>query len=216
MDSDDLMNRQDLMDRHEAAVLEPPVEMQQPVAEGDTVTTYAPQDLVPAQLLDGGETVLLAIKPSLWFIAFNSVRWILILSLVVVGVLWMSPGWQPVEPRLLIQAAIGVMVLRLAVASLQWVSRLYVLTNRRMMRFHGVLKAAIFQIPLTHIDTTTLSRQGDGPIHGASVQEHQTESGGHRTCDGALARARGPIDGDDHRPGYEIAKGLGRQRAYDS
>jgi membrane protein YdbS with pleckstrin-like domain len=156
MDSDDLKNRHDLMDRHDAAVLEPPVEMQQPVAEGDAITTYAPQDLVPAQLLDGGETVLLAIKPSLWFIAFNSVRWILILSLVVVGVLWMSPGWQPVEPRLLIQAAIGFMVLRLAVATLQWVSRLYVLTNRRIMRIRGVFNVDIFEANLTRIQNTYL------------------------------------------------------------
>ncbi len=156
MDSHDRMNRHDLMDRHDAAVLEPPVEMQQPVVEGDAVTTYAPQDLVPAQLLDGGETVLLAIKPSLWFIAFNSVRWILILSLVVVGVLWMSPGWQPVEPRLLIQAAIGFMVLRLAVATLQWVSRLYVLTNRRIMRIRGVFNVDIFEANLTRIQNTYL------------------------------------------------------------
>ena len=150
------MDRHDVMDRHDAAVLDPPVEMLQPATEGDAVTTYAPRDLVPARLLDGGETVLLAIKPSLWFVAFNSFRWILILSLVVVGVLWMSPGWQPVEPRLLIQTAIGFMVLRLAVATLQWVSRLYVLTNRRIMRIRGVFNVDIFEANLTRIQNTYL------------------------------------------------------------
>src|SRR5437016_3942167 len=32
--------------------------------------------LVPAHLLDGGEIVIFAIKPSLWFVIFSSVRWL--------------------------------------------------------------------------------------------------------------------------------------------
>lgn len=134
--------------------LEPPAGVQQVNANGEAVAGYAPEDLVPAQLLDGGEVVILAIKPSLWFILFNSFRWIGLLALLVAGVLWFSPPWYWLEPKMLIQGAIGLGLLRLVIASLQWVSRLYVLTNRRLMRIRGVLNVDIFECRLTKVQNT--------------------------------------------------------------
>lgn len=144
------------MNRHHTATLDSPVELHHPSVEGEAISAYAPEDLVPPQLLDGGETVILAIKPSLWFIVFNSIRWVALLAPIVVGLLWMSPGWRIVEPRLLVQAATGLMVLRLGVATLQWVSRLYVLTNRRVMRVRGVFNVDIFEANLARIQNTYL------------------------------------------------------------
>ena len=84
-------------DLRATVTLEPPAGLQQVNAEGKAMLGYAPEDLVPAQLLDGGEVVILAIKPSLWFILFNSFRWVAVLGLLVAVVLWYSPGigWSP-------------------------------------------------------------------------------------------------------------------------
>jgi uncharacterized membrane protein YdbT with pleckstrin-like domain len=138
------------------ATLEPQAGVQQVRADANAVAGYAPQDLVPAQLLDGGEVVILAIKPSLWFIIINSFRWMIVAALVVVGVAWLHPSWYGMSPSVLIRAALGLGVLRMMVATLQWVSRLYVLTNRRLMRIRGVLNVDIFECRLSRIQNTFL------------------------------------------------------------
>ena len=42
------------------------------------------------------------------------------------------------------------------VTLLQWGARLYVLTNRRIMRVRGVLAVEVFQTPLTNVADATL------------------------------------------------------------
>ncbi|UCG33594.1 MAG: PH domain-containing protein [Phycisphaerales bacterium] len=142
------------MDPNSTVTLEPPVGAAQVNANGDAVTGHAPEALVPAQLLDGGEIVILAIKPSLWFILINSFRTVAVLAVIVMAVLWFSPPWHWLDPRFLVQAAIGLALLRVVIASLQWVSRLYVLTNRRLMRIRGILNVDLFECRLARIQNT--------------------------------------------------------------
>lgn len=134
--------------------LEPPAGVAQVNAESDAVSGYAPEALVPGQLLDGGEIVILAIKPSLWFIVFNSFRAVAVLAVVVAALLWFSPPWPWLAPKLVVQTAIGLALLRVVIASLQWVSRLYVLTNRRLMRIRGILNVDLFECQLARIQNT--------------------------------------------------------------
>ena len=126
-------------------------------AQADSVDAYAPDEAVPAHLLDldGGEVVVLAIKPSPWFVLFRSARWLAAVTFVVLA-LRLVPAlasWT----AMITQAGQTAALLVVFVHVMQWVSRHYVLTNRRMMRFHGVMKVAIFQIPLIRIDGTTVS-----------------------------------------------------------
>ncbi len=48
-------------------------------------------------------------------------------------------------------------LIRLGWATLQWVSRLYVLTNRRVLRLRGVLDVVLFECPLHKIQNTWLT-----------------------------------------------------------
>ena len=125
-------------------------------ARADSADAYAPDEAVPAHLLDldGGEIVVLAIKPSPWFVLFRSVRWLAALTFVVLALRLVpaAASWISTINQVGQAAAVLVVVVNV----MQWVSRLYVLTNRRMMRFHGVWNIAIFEIPLTRIDGTTL------------------------------------------------------------
>jgi hypothetical protein len=59
-------------------------------------------------------------------------------------------GWTPVL-QLVFQMAVLGSVLRVAFASLQWASRLYVLTNRRVMVFQGVFNVNVSECKLAHI-----------------------------------------------------------------
>ena len=119
-------------------------------AASDTVT-------IPAELLDGGEVVLLAIKPSLWFIIFDSARWLVLGAalLIVAATGSLSLGWM--SSRMVAQVACLFMVGRLAAALLRWVSRFYVLTNRRVMRMRGVFQADILSCPLVKIRNTRVT-----------------------------------------------------------
>lgn len=113
--------------------------------------------LLPAHLLDGDEVVILAIKPSLWFVLFLSARWLAVMALVIllaVGSEWRLP-WG--DAATVIQGAVAVGAVRVGFALLQWVARLYVLTNRRVLRLRGILNIDLFECPLTRIQNTCLT-----------------------------------------------------------
>ena len=114
-------------------------------------------DIVPAHLLDGGEIVILAIKPSLWFIIFTSARWLAAMILIILISKWLG-SWIPyLSPPMIAQGALVLAAARLCLAILQWVSRLYVLTNRRIMRLTGIFNIDLFECPLTKIQNTYLT-----------------------------------------------------------
>ncbi len=128
-------------------------------AHAADAASLAADPAIPAHLLDGGEVVELKIKPSLWFMLFVSFRWFLAAGLVVVLAQSLSRATLCVglTETLLIKTAVGVAIARLVAASLQWVSRLYVLTNRRVMCIRGVFNVDIFECQLARIQNTYLS-----------------------------------------------------------
>ena len=150
-------------------------------AEGQTALLSTPA-IVPAHLLDGGEIIILAIKPSAWYVLLTSGRWIglgLFLAIMAYNrylplgtnsrwCLWQLGFWMTCG--------------RLAWATLDWVSRLYVLTDRRIMRIRGVFSVEMFECALDRIQNTyvtlavgerltrtgTISLQTAGTLAGAS------------------------------------------------
>lgn len=108
------------------------------------------------ELLDQNEIVELSIKPSLWFIAIVSARFVVpvfILAGVVVAVTRDSGSQVAAYAIALVVLAA---VLCIVVASLQWASRVYVLTNRRVMRFSGVFNVNMAECQLARIARTNL------------------------------------------------------------
>jgi hypothetical protein len=120
--------------------------------------TLDPAALVPAHLLDGGEVIIFAVKPSLWFIPLKSARWIVGVVLTILVALWVGEGaFPPLRQATVIQAAVALGGARVGLALLQWVSRLYILTNRRIMRVTGIFNIDLFECQLTKIQSTFLS-----------------------------------------------------------
>lgn len=144
---------------------------------GSTVGLAAPE-IVPAHLLDGGEVVHFAIKPSPWFVLLVSLRWVAlgILLVLVTGI-----DVVPSQYRwYLYQLAFWPAGVRLAWATLEWVSRLYVLTNRRVMRIRGVFNVDLFECGLDRIQDTSVSLTlGERIVHvGTIMFETAGGSGG--------------------------------------
>jgi len=108
------------------------------------------------ELLDGDEIIELSIKPSLWFVAIVSLRFILAVAVVAALIDWTArSSGAPLTSYVAILAVLGAAG-RLAVAGLQWASRVYILTNRRVMRMAGVLNVVVDDCRLKLVGGTNL------------------------------------------------------------
>jgi len=114
--------------------------------------------VVPARLLDEGEVVILAIKPSGWFCLLVSLP-VLTVSAVFLVVASVAGEELPgsLHPGAVAVAAVCIAAARLAAAWFQWLSRLYVLTSRRLIRVSGVIREEVFQCPLRPIASAVVS-----------------------------------------------------------
>ena len=126
-------------------------------AQGAQRDALTAADLLPAHLLGGDEIVILAIKPSLWFVVFKSARWLVAMGVVIAMAGWLGRTFPHIDAGLVVQGAIVVAAVRVGFGVLQWVSRLYVLTNLRIMRLKGILNIDLFECPLTKIQNTYLT-----------------------------------------------------------
>ena len=105
----------------------------------DSVATLDRPQAAPLELLDGGEVIELSIKPSLWQIALESARPVAGAALVG-ACAWFLRSAIGAAADFVLAATALVAILRVAQASLVWASSLYVLTNRRAIRFRGVVR----------------------------------------------------------------------------
>lgn len=111
--------------------------------------------LLTRHILRDGELVLLILKPSLWFIALASMRFAAVVLIgIIAAKLWL-------QPHVAVRAAeVGAFLIagRVMVAVLQWMGRLYVLTDLRVLRLNGVFNVDIFDCPLRKVAQTRLTR----------------------------------------------------------
>ncbi len=112
--------------------------------------------LLPADLISGDETIIFAIKPSLWYVVFDSTNWVLAALCMIAGASFWADSFNLSEPQFM-SAVLAVLSLRIGLALLRWVSRFYVLTNRRVMRVRGVSRPDIYECPLVNIRNTTVT-----------------------------------------------------------
>lgn len=106
--------------------------------EAHSVATLDRPRAQAIELLDGDEIIQLCIKPSHWFILMVSARAVIAATLVGLAAWSVRSAVGAPADALLLLAVVGGLA-RVAIASLQWASSLYVLTNRRVVRFRGVM-----------------------------------------------------------------------------
>lgn len=114
--------------------------------------------LLAGHILHDGETVLLLLKPSRWFIVVTSLGFIgLVLALLIIATLaGMPPG--PRHP-IIAELAFLALLFRLVWATFQWVGRVYVLTDLRILRLSGAFNVELFDCPLRKVKGV---RRADG------------------------------------------------------
>jgi hypothetical protein len=94
--------------------------------------------------------VLLFAKPSLWYIVLSSMGWAAAVAIAA------SAG-KIADPRhvhIYIEAAMFAISTRVMWATLNWMGRLYVLTDQRILRVSGVFNVDLFECPLRKVART--------------------------------------------------------------
>jgi len=123
----------------------------------DNPTSADIGDLLPSDLLIDDEQIVFVVKPSFWMIAFLCFRTVLIAVVVATLALFAGPLLQLERwSAPIVQGCIVAVFGRVVFAFLQWLSRTYVLTDKRVIRIRGVLTIDVFQCSLVRIQNTFL------------------------------------------------------------
>jgi hypothetical protein len=110
--------------------------------------------LLAGHILRDGEVVQLILKPSLWFIVLTGMRFhAAVLIGLIAGQLWLPDA----AARTVTEVAVFLIAGRLTWSILQWMGRLYVLTDYRILRLAGVFTIDIFDCALRKVADVRLT-----------------------------------------------------------
>jgi len=141
-------------------------------------------------VVDEGEMVILAVKPSGWYVFLLSAP-IMLIAAIVAGALVISVRVfeLPVPGRLavLVPVCMVAVCLRFFWGCSQWSGRLYVLTNRRALRVtKGLLRTETFSCPLNLVKSLSIHTSTGEKFFGLSSLNFEIEqtdaSDGLWTC----------------------------------
>lgn len=110
--------------------------------------------LLAGHVLRDGETVLLVLKPSLWFILFQSIVFAASVGLFLFCASVVGERVFSLHRVVHLEAGIFVIAGRVMWSVLQWMGRLYVLTDQRVIRLAGVFSVDLHDCPLRRISRT--------------------------------------------------------------
>lgn len=111
--------------------------------------------LISRHIFQDGEIIELAIRPSPWWIFFSSMHTLLFAAIVILASLTLDSR-LPGPATLYFEAGLIIGLARLMWATVRWMSRLYVLTNIRVMTISGVFNVTIAECPLRRVGAARL------------------------------------------------------------
>ena len=131
-------------------------------AQGDAVVVPARAGtslaaLFAGHVLQDGELILLLIKPSLWFVLLSSLKFVAVALILMISAALLDPQ-LPGRNSVYQEFGLFVIAGRVMWAALQWMGRLYILTDMRIVRLSGVFNVEIFDCPLRKVARTRLHR----------------------------------------------------------
>lgn len=112
-----------------------------------------------AALVPQDEAIILSVRPSFLFIVLYPLERLLAIAVVAGAAAWVgSRGWLAIDPLTALGAGVLAACVLILYTFLDWLTRLYVLTDRRVMRISGIIRQATFDAPLESIQNVLLYR----------------------------------------------------------
>lgn len=141
-------------DQTVATTIDPPVR----IAAAAPALAAEADAMGVSQLLQDDETVLLLIKPSLLFVPLASLSSLLGIAVATFFLAWLDRrfAWTPWTDHQAIALGIFLLAGRLLWQFLEWMSRVYILTDRRVIRRKGVIRVQVFECRLERLQQTAV------------------------------------------------------------
>ncbi len=118
----------------------------------DPVNAVTTGESIAERYLQDGEIVILAIKPSAWFVLITSGPVLVVAAMVAGGAVMAGDMFNIAgSSEMLLLGCLGCGFFRILTACLQWSGRLYILTNRRVLQLRGAVKVETYSVPLKQI-----------------------------------------------------------------
>ena len=123
---------------------------------GSAIPAVASDQAIPERILRDGEQIILTVKPSAWFILLNSIQPLIILGAMVVFVAFIDTIGLRMASEIRSGFLLGLplaMGLTLLLSCFCWIGRVYVLTDRRLLRISGfpVARVNVYECELSRI-----------------------------------------------------------------
>lgn len=133
-------------------------EAQDAEADADRRIDARLQAMLPPDLLHPSEIIVLLLKPSAWSIVLESLKTIAIVALFVSSFLLAEQYYRlPLHRNDMLLATTTLLTIRLFWEFLDWMGRVYILTDQRVIRVQGVWRAQILEAPLKKISQSSLT-----------------------------------------------------------
>jgi hypothetical protein len=130
---------------------------------------------LPGGITDGGEVIVLAIKPSMWRPVFDSAAWLVTSTVLAITLTVLGTPLPGLSLTATAQIVLLVGLGRLGVAVVfRWMPTWYVLTNRRIIGIHGVRAPKISSCRLIDIRNTYLHTLGVEKLTGLGTITYVT------------------------------------------
>ena len=116
--------------------------------------------MLPADLIRDDEIIILLLRPSMLYIPLTSLGGIAAAVVVALALAYLARfPWIIWTDSQAFGVGVGLVTLRLAWQSLEWWNRVFVLTDRRIIRRMGVLRVSVFESSLRNIEHTSVFMQ---------------------------------------------------------
>lgn len=109
--------------------------------------------LLPANLLSGDELVLLILKPSPFYVVLSCLGTLGLLAMLTASAVWLQRRGEAewFNEQSLVYLSVFLSLVRVGWQLLEWTSRTYILTDRRVIRIMGVLRPQMYQAALSQL-----------------------------------------------------------------
>jgi hypothetical protein len=120
--------------------------------------TERAEAMLPEQLLNDGEIIVMLLKPSAWYLLLSCAGVLGVLWSFVGALVWFrhGMGWGPLSSADLLALGAILSIVQIGWQSLEWLSRNYILTDRRVIRTRGVVRLAVYQATFQQLEGARL------------------------------------------------------------